>query len=157
MSVTGTTLRPGRREDLPAIVRLLADDALGRARERHDDPLPDCYKEAFARMAGDPKNLLLVAENDAGAVVGCLQITFISGLSYQGAERALIEDVRVDPSHRNRGIGRHMLEWAIAEARRRKCRHVQLLVHQSRDDARKLYKALGFQDNHLGMRLPLDL
>jgi hypothetical protein len=33
-------LREARREDLPTIVRMLADDELGRKRHRVEDPLP---------------------------------------------------------------------------------------------------------------------
>ena len=33
--------RPAVREDLPSIVRLLADDELGSRREKYEDPLPE--------------------------------------------------------------------------------------------------------------------
>jgi GNAT superfamily N-acetyltransferase len=36
--------------DLPAIVKLLADDELGAMRERDEDPLPREYRDAFAAM-----------------------------------------------------------------------------------------------------------
>lgn len=88
-----------RREDLSHIVRLLAEDTRGRARERPDDPLPAPYHRAFDSIARDERNRLVVAEANAG-VIGCLQVTFIPGLSYQGAERALIEDVRVEDTNR---------------------------------------------------------
>src|SRR5262249_35791235 len=45
------TLRPARRTDLPAIVRLLADDHLGRGRERLEEPLPASYEAAFDAIA----------------------------------------------------------------------------------------------------------
>jgi hypothetical protein len=44
-------IRPATADDLPAIVRLLADDALGSQRERVEDPLPACYTAAFAEIA----------------------------------------------------------------------------------------------------------
>jgi ribosomal protein S18 acetylase RimI-like enzyme len=148
-------MRPARREDLPAIVGLLADDHLGRERERVEEPLPASYEAAFDAVADDPRNLLMVAEDPDGAVLGYLQMTVIAGLSFQGAERALIEDVRVDARHRGRGIGHRMLRWAVAEARARRCRLVELFVHESRTAARRFYADLGFKDSHVGMRLLL--
>jgi hypothetical protein len=49
-----------------------------------------------------------------------------------------------------------MLDWAIAEARARRCKLVELFMHESRADARRFYAALGFKDSHIGMRLSLD-
>lgn len=149
-------IRPARRDDLPAIVRMLADDALGRARETVTEPLSDAYLQAFDDLAADPRNALVVAEGADDAVLGCLQLTFIPGLSYRGAERALVEDVRVDARHRGRRIGHRMLEWAIEEARRRRCRLVQLFVHQTRTAAHRFYGDLGFGHHHSGLRLYLD-
>ena len=41
------TIRRARRDDVGIIVAMLADDALGRARERLDEPLPESYFKAF--------------------------------------------------------------------------------------------------------------
>ena len=36
-------IRRASAEDLPAIVRMLADDPLGKTRERYAEPLPEAY------------------------------------------------------------------------------------------------------------------
>ena len=59
--------------DLAAIVGLIADDGLGRGREKSGGPLAACYTAAFAAIEADPNNEIAVMERD-GAVVGCLQI-----------------------------------------------------------------------------------
>ena len=87
-------LREAKREDLPTIVRMLADDPLGQKRHRVEDPLPKDYYAAFDAIAASPSNALYVAEVD-GEIVGTLQLTFIPGLDYLGAERMMIEAVRV--------------------------------------------------------------
>src|SRR5258708_39337261 len=97
------TVRKARREDVAAIVRLLADDGLGAGREVVSDPPGAGYVEAFARIDGDQRNLLAVAEDAAGGVVGTLQLTFVPGLSNQGAELALIAAVRVASALRGQG------------------------------------------------------
>lgn len=146
------TLREARREDVAAIVRLLADDDLGAGREQVSDPPPASYFEAFDTIAADPRNLLAVAEDGAGAVVGTLQLTFIPGLSNRGAELALIQAVRVGSSLRGEGLGQVMMQWAMDEARRRGCRTMELFTHLSRLDAQRFYERLGFVKSHAGMR-----
>jgi ribosomal protein S18 acetylase RimI-like enzyme len=86
-------------------------------------------------------------------VVGCLQLCILPGLSSQGASRALIEDVRVASHCRSRGIGEQLVKWAISEAQSNGCRLVELLTHETRIDAQRFYKRLGFAASHVGMTL----
>jgi ribosomal protein S18 acetylase RimI-like enzyme len=146
-------IRRARREDIPVIVAMLADDHLGRARERVEDPLPDCYFAAFEKVERDPGLALVVAEDGEGAVVGCLQLCILPGLSSQGASRGLIEDVRVASHCRSRGIGEKMVRWAITQARAKGCILVELLTHHTRVDAQRFYERLGFQRSHVGMTI----
>jgi len=146
--------RPAVETDLAAIVRLLADDALGAGREQYSDPLPDAYQSAFRAIAADPNNELVVAIGEVG-VIGVLQVTFIPGLTHLGSWRALIEGVRVSSSARSLGIGRSMFEWAIDRARERGCSMVQLTTDKSRPDALRFYESLGFVASHEGMKLKL--
>lgn len=149
------TLRDARRDEVPAIVRMLADDRLGQAREAPDEPLPARYYDAFDALARDPNNRLLVAERD-GEIVGTLQMTFIHGLSRQGARRALIEAVRVAAPHRGRGLGAAIVREAVEIARREGCAMVQLTTDKSRKDAQRFYARLGFAASHEGMKRMLD-
>jgi len=132
---------------------MLADDALGRGRERIEDPLPQSYFDAFNSVSRDPNIQLMVADDGEGRVVGCLQLCILPGLSSQGASRALIEDVRVASELRSRGIGELLVQWAVTEAKARGCKLVELLTHHSRVDAQRFYKRLGFADSHVGMTL----
>jgi GNAT superfamily N-acetyltransferase len=146
--------RPARLEDLGVIVRLLADDHLGATRERIADPVPQPYSDAFADIDADPRQELIVVEID-GIVRGCLQLTLIPGLSNQGATRAQLEAVRVDSPLRGQGIGKRLVLHAIERARHHGCSVVQLTTHHSRIDAHRFYDQLGFQQSHLGYKLPL--
>ncbi len=101
----------------------------------------------------DPNQLLAVA--DDGAVVGCMQISFIPGLSRRGMWRGQIESVRIAASHRGAGLGRRFFEWAISRCRDRGCGLVQLTTDASRADAARFYQSLGFVGSHTGMKLPL--
>jgi GNAT superfamily N-acetyltransferase len=150
------TFRPATADDVPAIVAMLADDALGASRETPDDLTP--YQTAFTRLAADPNQLLTVAERGDGPgrqVVGTLQLTILPGLSRRGATRALIEAVRVDASARGSGLGTQLIEWAIEEARARDCALIQLTSDATREDAHRFYERLGFTPSHVGFKLPL--
>jgi ribosomal protein S18 acetylase RimI-like enzyme len=152
-AISPVTIRRARRGDVGAIVRMLADDPLGQGRERLEDPLPASYFAAFDALERDANIQLVVAEDADGAVIGCLQLCILPGLSSQGASRGLIEDVRVASHCRSRGIGEQLVQWAIAQARARQCKLVELLTHHSRVDAQRFYKRLGFQPSHVGMTL----
>jgi ribosomal protein S18 acetylase RimI-like enzyme len=152
MTSPSITIRRARRDDVGKIVAMLADDPLGRGRERIERPLPEAYFHAFAKVDADP-NLELVVAEEEGRVVGCLQLCILPGLSSQGASRGLIEDVRVAADCRSRGIGARLVRWAIDEANARGCKLVELLTHQSRVDAQRFYERLGFSRSHLGMTM----
>ena len=145
-------IRRARRDDVAAIVAMLADDRLGSTRERLDDPLPRSYFAAFEALDRDPNIQLVVAE-EGGRVVGCLQLCILPGLSSQGASRGLLEDVRVASDRRSRGIGEQLVQWAIAQSRAKGCKLVELLTHQTRVDAQRFYERLGFQRSHVGMTI----
>lgn len=153
-STVDLRVRRARRADVPAIVAMLADDSLGAVREQLADPLPEAYWRAFDAIDGDPRNRLLVAERD-GAVVGTLQLTFLPGLSRVGAERCLVENVRIARPHRGVGLGRALMDNAIAEARARGCVLIELTSNRDRTDAIRFYEALGFRDSHAGLKMPL--
>jgi ribosomal protein S18 acetylase RimI-like enzyme len=141
--------------DVPAIVQMLADDALGATRERAESPLPQSYYDAFKAIDADP-NIELIVADAGGAIVGTVQLSFTPGLSRQGMWRATIEAVRVAGSQRGRGIGAEMIKDTIARARARGCGIVQLTSDKSREDAQRFYERLGFKRTHVGMKLSLQ-
>ena len=151
-AISLVTIRPAGSDDVAAIIAMLADDHLGRARERLEDPPPAPYYEAFERLSCDPNINLVVAE-ECGRVVGCLQLCILPGLSSRGASRGLIEDVRVASDRRSRGIGEQLVQWALGEAKARGCRLVELLTHHTRVDAQRFYERLGFAKSHVCMTI----
>jgi ribosomal protein S18 acetylase RimI-like enzyme len=148
------TFRRAASDDLEAIVALLADDPIGRTRESAGQGLDPGYTDAFAAIERDPNQLLAVAERD-GKVIGCLQLSFIPGLTRRGMWRGQIEGVRIAGSERGAGIGRAMLLWAIEECRGRGCGLVQLTSDKRRTGAHGFYEALGFRATHEGYKLDL--
>lgn len=146
----GLKLRQAVAGDLDAIVAILADDMLGKSREKPGDP---AYKSAFEAIAADPNNELWVIEGPDSRVMGTLQLTFIPGLSLKGGTRAQIEAVRVVDELQGQGVGRWMFEQMIARARERGAILVQLTSDKQRPDAIRFYQSLGFVASHEGFKL----
>ncbi|MGR3766181.1 GNAT family N-acetyltransferase [Rossellomorea sp. NS-SX7] len=146
--------RMAGKEDLDAIVKMLADDVLGKVREQYTNPLPEGYLKAFQAIDADPNNELVVAcrEND---IIGVMQITFTPYLTHQGSWRATIEGVRTSSSVRGQGVGTQMINWAIERAKELGCSLVQLTTDKQRDDALRFYQKLGFNATHEGMKIKL--
>ncbi len=151
---TAISIRKASQADLAAIVAMLADDALGAKREDASPPLNARYIDAFNAIESDPNQLLAVVEQDEH-VIGCLQLSFIPGLSRKGMWRGQIESVRIASNIRGGGVGRQMIAWAIDKCRERGCGLVQLTTDKSRADALRFYQSLGFVDSHEGMKLSL--
>jgi len=145
-------IRTASLGDLDAIIQLLLSDSLASPPEQPG--VGAAHVEAFDAIAAHPDNELVVATLD-GEVVATLQLTFIPGLSFQGAWRAQVEGVRVRGDLRNNGVGTRLMEWVIGRARDRGCRLVQLMSNQSRVDARRFYERLGFSASHTGLKLYL--
>jgi GNAT superfamily N-acetyltransferase len=157
MSTTDTApepaLRPATRADLPAVLALLAGE------DGVVDPatveVTDAHERAFAAIEADPRNEILVLTDASGEVVGCLQLTRVPGLGKGGAERALVEAVRVRADLRGSGLGRVLVRRTLDRAREQGCALAQLTSNKSRTDAHRFYLSLGFEASHEGFKLPL--
>ena len=147
--------RLARQSDLAAIVRLLADDDLGSAREIISDPIDGRYLSAFAAIEADANQMLAVASDADDQLVGCLQLSFIPGLSRAGMWRGQIESVRIARDLRGSGLGSEFIEWAIAQCVERGCGLVQLTSDKTRADSIRFYEKLGFVASHEGLKRSL--
>ena len=75
--------RRARAEDVPDIVRMLADDPLGATRERYEHPLPESYRGPFAPSTRTQQRAVVTLPA-AERVVGVLQLTYLHVAHYQG-------------------------------------------------------------------------
>ncbi len=144
-------------EDLPVIIKMIANDSLGKTRENFTSPLPKAYTEAFKNIDADPNQELIVLENIDSEIIGTLQLSYIQYLTYQGGIRAQIEAVRIREDLRGKGIGRQLFEWAINRAKQRGAHLLQLTTDKKRPEAIQFYEKLGFKASHEGMKLHFDL
>ncbi|GAB4084248.1 GNAT family N-acetyltransferase [Myceligenerans cantabricum] len=158
--------RDALREDLPRIVELIADDAVAA---RRTGASGDAHLRGFEAIQASPDNELVVAVRDGdaphgdedvavrgGEVVGCMQLTYVPGISRNGAVRLLVEAVRVDAALRGQGVGRLLMEHAHDRGRARGCVLAQLTSDKRRPEAHRFYRSLGYAPSHEGFKLPLS-
>ncbi len=145
--------RKATKNDISAIVAMMADDMLGKNREKFEDPLPQAYIQAFKKIDADENQELIVIESEDSEVIGTLQLTFIQYMNYCGGIRAQIESVIIRKDKRGLGIGKTMFEWAINRAKEKNAFMLQLTSDKQRPRAIKFYEDLGFKATHEGMKM----
>ena len=141
------------KKDVFVIVKMIADDELGKTREDFRKHLPSTYYEAFDTINNDPNQELIVLEDAKEEVIGTMQLSFLQYLTYQGGIRAQIEAVRIRKDQRGKGVGERMFQWAIERAKERGAHLIQLTTDKKRPDALRFYENLGFKASHEGMKL----
>ncbi|PYE84078.1 GNAT family N-acetyltransferase [Pseudoroseicyclus aestuarii] len=147
----GLVFREARAGDVPAIVAMLAEDSVAAGREG-TEMAP--YLAAFARLAADPRETLLVGEQ-GGRIVATCQLSVLDGLSRQGMRRARIEAVRVLPALRGQRIGAALIAEAEGRARAAGCGLIELTTDMRRERAHRFYDRLGYERSHYGFKKPL--
>jgi GNAT superfamily N-acetyltransferase len=147
-------IREAREADLPALIAMFAADQLGGHGDTNDPEAYPEYARAFAGIAASPNQTLYVAERDAD-VVGTFQTMITTSLNARGSSAIIIEAVQTRSDMRGQGIGARMIEFAIAEAKGRGVRLVQLTSNAVRKDAHRFYERLGFKPSHLGFKMAL--
>jgi ribosomal protein S18 acetylase RimI-like enzyme len=135
----GISVRPAGVGDAETIGQLLHDFNL-----EFDEPTPG--RGAIAErvrhlLATGEITVLLKATEPDGLVV----LRFRPAL-YADALDCYLEELYVVPQHRGQGLGRALMEAAIALARRRGAAHMDLGTGEDDTAARALYESLGFSN-----------
>jgi GNAT superfamily N-acetyltransferase len=143
------TVRPATEQDMTPILELYQE----LTGERNDLTRYETGP-ALAEIVAMPGHELLVAEEN-GVVVGTMVLLVVPNLSHGVLPWAMVENMVVDKKYRRRGIGRLLMEYAIARARQAGCYKVQLLSNKKRHQAHKFYRSLGFKTSAYGFRVYL--
>ena len=127
-------LRRARTEDAPAVTALVRS-AYGKyvARiSREPKPMTADYHAAIVT------HQLWVLE-EADALVAVLELI-------PSADHMLIENVAVEPARQGRGIGRRLMAFAEAEARRQGLSEMRLYTNDHFTENLALYARLGYRE-----------
>jgi GNAT superfamily N-acetyltransferase len=128
----GYRLRPATGSDA-ASVAALVDAAYGHYVQRIG-MLPRPMTDDYAAVIRDRQ--VTVAEHDA-AIVGVVVLTVTD-------EGFLVDNVAVHPSRRGTGLGRALLQFAEAEARRAGFDTIHLYTHERMTENLALYSRIGY-------------
>lgn len=153
------SIRRATVDDLDDLMVLLSDDPVSASRgdvaSVADRP---AYQAALEQIVVDPSNELLLViggghGENAGRVVGTMQLTRIPGMARRGSTRLLVEAVRVSSDLRSSGIGSAMMRWVTdVSAPALGAGLVQLTSDAARVDAHRFYERLGFVASHVGFK-----
>ncbi len=147
-----TLIRAATEDDLPAILSLYSQLGMddGSILSLEDG------KKIFARMKAYPDYTLYVAVV-AGSVVGVFALLIMDNLGHKGAPSGVIEDVVVHPDWRGMGVGRAMMEKAMALCTAKRCYKLALTTNKHRHSAHLFYETLGFDLHGFSYNVPLDV
>jgi amino-acid N-acetyltransferase len=115
-------IRPATVHDVPRISAIINSHAeLGRM-----------LFKSYAQLYEDLRDFA-VYENDQG-IVGCVALTII------WADLSEVRSLAVDDRHKGMGVGRQLVEWTVAEARRLQIRRLFSLTYEQ-----QFFQKLGFE------------
>lgn len=129
-----------------------------RAPDLESGEITTRQRATWDRMMATEDLTVYVATVPSGEIVGIVTVLVMPNLGYDCHPSAFIEAMVVAEPHRRRGVGRLLVDRALAGAAAASCRKVQLLTHKrhATDGAHDFYRAMGFSAEAEGFRLYLD-
>ncbi len=103
------------------------------------------FKEIYKMKLNDKNSYYIVAiENNKiiGVLTSELQIKL-----HRAKKQSFIEDLIVDESYRNRGIGKALLQNAVDYAKNNDCEVIELTSYINNEKSHKFYQNNGFNKN----------
>jgi GNAT superfamily N-acetyltransferase len=140
--------REALRSDLREVLRLYAQPDL-------DDGMVLSLGDAeqvLERIARYPNYKIYVAVSDE-RIAGTFALLIMDNLGHLGTRSAIIEDVAVDPTLQNRGIGTEMIRYAIQRAAENGCYKAMLSSNARRERAHAFYESLDFERHGYSFRI----
>jgi ribosomal protein S18 acetylase RimI-like enzyme len=161
-SPTGAIIRPATAADLPTLGRLGAllvgvhHDFDAKRFIAPTRGTPSGYASFLGTQLDEPGAAVLVAE-ESGRVIGYAYTT-VEDYDYMSLRgpAGVLQDIVVDPECRGRGVGRLLLDAALAFLRKRDAPRVVLSTAERNEPAQRLFAAMGFRRTMIEMTRELD-
>jgi GNAT superfamily N-acetyltransferase len=138
-------IQPATCDDIDSLLPLLRQ-------MQGDDPWAERFDESTARnnlreLLNDPAyGLVYIVRDDDQLPVGYLVICFDFSMEYRG-KGAWIDELFVTPTHRGKGIGTQLLNFAETASREHGAQTLHLEVNHG-NRAIELYRRRGFIEHH---------
>lgn len=78
-------------------------------------------------------------------IVGTFALLIMDNLAHMGMPSGIIEDVVVEDSERESGIGKEMMHFAMQQCAEKGCYKMMLSTNTKRERTHKFYEDLGFE------------
>jgi ribosomal protein S18 acetylase RimI-like enzyme len=150
-------IRPAARADIPTLGRLGAllvrmHHELDPARFIAATPRTERGYGSWLGSQLDVPNVVVLVAELKGQVVGYVYGELVGAdyMSLRGPAGAL-HDIVVDPAHREQGIGRELLEAAIAALEARGAPRIVLSTAARNEPAQRLFERAGFRRTMIEM------
>jgi GNAT superfamily N-acetyltransferase len=140
------TFRVATRQDLPRMLDLYARALDGKALAVAD------AERLFERICSYPDYQLYLCEHD-GRLAGTFALLIMDNLGECGTPSGIVEDVVVEPEVQRHGVGRAMMEHAMAICRQKGCYKLMLSSNLRRTGAHAFYESLGFEKHGYSFRI----
>jgi GNAT superfamily N-acetyltransferase len=146
---TSFSLRAATIEDVPQLVELLKV-LFGIEQDFHANP--EKQSQGLQRLISESeRGVVMTACDSSGRIIGMVSAQLVVSTA-EGAYSAWIEDMVIDEAWRAQGVGRKLLESALAWAKSRGATRAQLLVDLDNEPALGYYGHLGWHATRLGAR-----
>lgn len=132
-------------DDLPKVLRLYHQSGLDSdsSLALTDADLTNA-KQWFQSIQHYPNYKLWIAQLEEKPV-GTFALLIMDNLVHQCSPSGIVEGVAVDPQFQGQGIGKQMMQFAIAQCRAAGCYKLSLSTNLKREQAHAFYESLGFQ------------
>lgn len=139
------TIRQWRKEDIDSIIDLLyaLNASLGEDQEIEKGNVVT----HFQRMQHYPDIYENLVYEEDGNIIGFISILYYRSV-YHRVGTALINELIVSENHRNKNIGKKLLETAIAHARQRGMDEIEVGVMKDNTNAIRFYKKNGVNEEY---------
>jgi ribosomal protein S18 acetylase RimI-like enzyme len=144
-------LRSAAPGDIPALARLGSNSFVAKFGHLYQPQDLATFLEtaftldAIAAELANPDRLYCLAEV-AGKLAGYCKLGLICGFPEhaRGSNTIELKQLYTDPALTGQGIGAALMDWAMAEARRRGADEMQLSVWSGNEGAQRFYARYGF-------------
>lgn len=121
----------------------------------HVEGRPDVFKAGFGSEMRDFAKVIISGENSniivaerSGVICGMASVDYVNKLEtpFGNARRFYhVQEIAVDVKYRRQGVAKELLEFMIADAKKRNLGKIELDVWEFNDSAIEFYQAAGFR------------
>ncbi len=143
-------IREATEVDLEQILAIYRDAGI----ETRGRQSLESARRVFKQMALYPMYKVYVAEGE-DRIAGTYALLIMDNLANGGLPSGIVEDVAVLRSCQGHGVGKAMMESALATCRSHKCYKMALSSNAVRTGAHRFYESLGFVRHGFSYRVDL--